>query len=225
LPASYRSFFEHDGEEVAIVYQGTVARSQRLALDVPIPDSVFDSAANRRFKLRWTLGFFAPVEPANPVDYSAAGIQVVFRPHARRFNLLNENGVSVGSSVNVDEDRPFIDWVTKERNWRLGEFPSSSEQTGVATEVVQRQFHGKWEGVVRMDKGMLGRSLRRPRLDFHMLMREAGDLQAQANDLEYALVVTVRAPAGIDLYDSTAATATLLTPLLLELPVPIDLDV
>jgi hypothetical protein len=220
LPETYRQHLEHDSRSVTIVYQGHVKRRQRVALDIPVPDDVFASAPTKRFDLRWTLGFFAPVEPSNPVDYSVAGIQVTFRPHTQRFNLYDADGNPKGT----------IDLLTEQARWayeqsqgtKLADDPRSSEKTGVAPEVVRRQVQGKWEGVVRMDRTMQGRALYRPRLDFHMLVREGGDLLREADDLNYVLAVSVTAQSPINVYDRTRAHATLLNPLTVSVPVMVD---
>jgi hypothetical protein len=218
LPASYRDHLDHRPNEITIVYEGTVKRRQRIAVDIPIPDDVFVAAPTRSFKLKWTLGFFAPVEPSNPVDYSAAGIQVVFRPHAHMYKATMPDGKSVGP-FNVLTEKATVAHIVDKLKYKLSQFPVSAEKRGFAPEVIQRQYHGKWEGVVRMDRGFNGVSLCRPRLDFHALVREGGDLQREADDLHYVLIVGVVAPSGVDLYDRTLTYATLLTPLTATVPV------
>lgn len=219
LPASFRPLLEHDESTVTIVYDGLVKRRQRIALEIPIPDDVFAASETRIFDVRWTLGFFAPVEPAHPVDYSSAGIQVYFRPHTEKFTLYNGDKQPVGV-VNklVPTDQARIAYE-ESRGGYLSERPVSSEKTGFAPEVVQRHIHGKWEGVVRMDRSMQGRSLYKPCVDFHMLIRDGGDLVRHAEDLSYVLIVSAHSRAGVNIYDRTKAAATLLTPLTVSVPV------
>jgi hypothetical protein len=182
---------------------------------------VFAAAPTRRFNVKWTLGFFAPVEPSNPVDYSAAGIQVVFRPHAFRFMATTPKGETVGPLDTLDTNH--VTYVETKMGWKLSSFARPAEKRGFAPEVTQRQHHGKWEGVVRMDRAFKGASLCQPRLDFHGLVREGGDLRRDADDLHYVLIVGITAPSGVDLYDRTLAHATLLTPLSVTLPVVVGI--
>ncbi|MFN2444334.1 MAG: S8 family peptidase [Vicinamibacterales bacterium] len=217
FPADYFGHLEHRPNAVTVIYEGSVKRRQRIALDIPVPDDVFSAAATRSFKVRWTLGFFAPVEPANPVDYSAAGIQVVFRPHAFRYPATAPDEKK-GMVVDIREVG-LCKVVTDDWGYKIGRFPDSASKTGFAPEVEQRQHHGKWEGVVRMDRGFRGVSLCRPRLDLHALVREGGNLLRDADELHYVLVAGITAPTDVDIYDRTRAHATLLTPLLVTLPV------
>ena len=221
LPSSYQDGFEHLGNEITIVYDGLVKRRQRIAVPIPIPEDVFRSARNKSFDVRWTLGFFAPVEPSNPVDYSSAGIQVVFRPHRARFSFTNPEN-KVVTTINVEDEPDFARYLETVMKCRRSQYPVTAEQTGVATEVSQRHIHGKWEGIVRMDKRMKGKSLLEPRLDFHMLTREGGGLLRDADDLRYVLVTSLTAPEGVDLYDRTVTEATLLSPLTTSVPILID---
>jgi hypothetical protein len=204
-----------------VIYEGLVRRRQRIAVHIPIPDDVFAAAPTRNFAVKWTLGFFAPVEPSNPVDYSSAGIQVVFRPHAFRYPAATPEGKTPIVDV---RDTNHITYVREKMGWKIGKFPDTAEKTGFAPEVTQRQHHGKWEGVVRMDRAFQGKSLCQPRLDFHALVREGGGLLKEAEDVPYVLVVSVKAPTGVNLYDRTTAHATLLSPLAVTLPIPVNVD-
>jgi hypothetical protein len=219
LPASFRPLLEHDPATVTIIYDGLVKRRQRISLDIPVPDDVFAASETRLFDVRWTLGFFAPVEPAHPVDYSSAGIQVYFRPHTEKYTLYNGDKQPVGT-VNrlLAHDRARIAYE-ESRGGGQSARPVASEKTGFAPEVVQRHIHGKWESVVRMDRSLQGRSLYRPCVDFHMLVRDGGDLVREAEDLSYVLIVSVGSRAGVNVYDRTEATATLLSPLTVSVPV------
>ena len=223
LPAAYEPALEHAANEITIVYDGAVARRQLIAVEIPVPDDVFAAASNRLFSVRWTLGFFASVEPSNPVDYSAAGIQVRFRPHRSRYSFTKPDKEPAGT-LDVDDpvNAAYVRYLEDVLECTRSTHPVTAEQTGVAPEVIQRHQHGKWEGVVRMDKRMKGKSLLSPRLDFHMLTREGGDLVREADDLRYALLLTLTAPDGVELYDRTIAEATLLNPLMTSLPVLVD---
>ncbi|HEX6204366.1 MAG TPA: S8 family peptidase [Solirubrobacterales bacterium] len=224
FPTSFRHLLEQDASEVTIVYEGALKRRQRIELPVPIPNEIFEETPTKTFKFRWTLSFFTPVDPANPVDYSTNGIQVIFRPHIHKFMLTDQDEQSIGPFHEIDE-APQIEHMTKHEGYKKAEFPRSAEQTGVAPEVDLRHIHGKWEGLLRMDKGLHGQSLCRPRLDLHMLSREGGDLQKDAEDLTYALVVTIKGPSGVDMYDRTVAYASLLQPLVTDIPVLVGVGI
>jgi hypothetical protein len=225
LRTSYAEHLEHAENAVTIVTQGTIRRREQLTIPFAIPAEVFTDHPTRNFQVRWTLGFLGPVEPANTADYSCGGLRVVFRPHAERYTFSPPDG-QPGQPLELDRtvDLSMIENLVDRQGWRMSKRPVSSEKTGYAPEVLKRSRDGKWETIVRMKRGMQGRSLLDPSVDIHMLGREAGNL-ADIEDLRFAFVLSVEGPAGCDLYQRTLAHAPALVPLTTAVPVTVRANV
>jgi hypothetical protein len=219
FPLSFQDVLDHAADAVTIVYDGELQRKDQVTVPFPIPSEIFAAYDTRKFQLRWTLGFLGPVEPANPVDYSCAGLRVVFRPNADRYTLYppedeaNAKPIPINRRTDALQHQAYID-----RGWKQSKRPESSDKAGYAPEVVQRARDGKWETLVRMDRSMKGSSLVDPCLDLHMLGREGGALSDVPN-LRWALVLTVSGPAGCELYEGTVQHATQLVPLTTTVPI------
>ena len=74
-----------DPHEVQLLYQGTIERLNLLSLAIPVPRSVVSG----RVALRITLAFASPVEPTQPLEYTQATIEPIFRPHKDKFRFTN----------------------------------------------------------------------------------------------------------------------------------------
>ncbi|HEY0699623.1 MAG TPA: S8 family serine peptidase, partial [Micromonospora sp.] len=218
FPRTFGSLLDHRPGQVTILFEGTLRRAEQVAVPFPLPPEAFAEEPTRLFKLRWTLGFLGPVEPANAVDYSCAGLGVFFRPDADVYNLYPPDGPE-GAEIPVNRrTEPARYAMLLEQGWTPSRRPKPATKTGYAPEVVRRAQDGRWETTVRMDRQMKGASLHEPCLDMHMLGREAGTL-TDIPDLSWALVLTVEAPTGCSLYDETRAHATQLTPLTTTVPI------
>jgi hypothetical protein len=219
---SYAAHLDHAANSVTIVSEATIVRKEQLTIPFVLPSEVFAEHATQKFLVRWTLGFFGPVEPSNIADYSCSGLRVVFRPHADRFTLFPPDSESLSPiKVNRVTEPTVIDTMVDGNGWRLSRRPESSEKRGYAPEVQQRARDGKWETIVRMERSMTGASLHEPCIDVHMLGREAGTL-ADTEALGFAFVLTVVAPSDCQLYDRTRVNAPTLVPLTTSVPITVQ---
>lgn len=143
-----------------------------------------------------TFCIASTTDPQDPSNYTKAGLDVVFRPHAKKFD--NEDSINPKS----------------ESFFQLSDFSTETD--------LRRQAH-KWETVMHATHRKRGSSLLSPVFDVHYNARESGAANQSADELKYALVVTVESPRTPDLYDRVVRTyATQLEPLtpVIEIQVP-----
>jgi hypothetical protein len=220
VPASFVERLTCAPNEATILYEDTLRRAQTMMLRVPIPEALLEELGGRYVRLRWTLTFTSLVDATDPVDYSRAGVTAFFRPNAERFNL-NLSGVPP-ISVDRRAEPDFYNYLVRE-----GRAPSDRPITRGLREYApetERRQDGKWETTIRIDDRMQASTLYRPAFDVHLLTRQAGVLTPAGSreELDYSLLVTVTAPAGVALYDAVRADAPVLAPLGVQQPVQIQ---
>ncbi len=204
---------------VTILYQDRLLRGQTMMLPLPVPSDLLSELGGRKVDIRWTLAFTSPVDISDPVDYTRAGIEVRFRPHAETFNL-NLKGQAPIRVNRLEPGGPELYQYLIEQGRTPSDRPVSRGLSEYAPEAEQRVR--KWETTVRVDDRLMAKSLFEPALDLHLLTRAGGGMsRATSNEeLRYAMLVTVTAPAGVQLYDRVhAAAADALTPLRVEAPI------
>lgn len=192
--------FLRDGpaNEAHVLYSGTIARHEFVPLSVPVPDGHAS-----KLELRYTLVTSTATDSANGVDYTKAGLHVAFRPHANRY-AMNKGRSNV--VVDTRSDRAEIMRMLADGYRLAGEPATDSIGTAARTEAALRG-EGKWESV-RAGKHTYRDSaakVHRPRLEISHLAREAGVLVADSPDLDWSLLVTLRADTGVQLYDAVRA--------------------
>jgi hypothetical protein len=69
------------------------------------------------------------------------------------------------------------------------------------TEDELRKDSWKWENCIHSEKTFQGKSLSSPVFDIHYNARSEGHDDSRGQELQYALVITVKAPKVDDLYD------------------------
>lgn len=149
---------------------------------------------NGRINLKATFCYASPTDPQDAAAYTKAGLDVVFRPNSERIKEGKANA----------ETKGFFD---------MKKFSTEDER---------RSDMGKWETVLHGDKGMLGSSLKSPVFDIHYNAREGGGRTNGAEEIRYALVITVEAPKHADLYNDILRTyAPILTPIQPKISLPI----
>jgi hypothetical protein len=116
--------------------------------------------------VRATFCFASPVDPQDASAYTKAGLIVRFRPHEDKLEEDAEHAATHSL------------------------FPASE----LRTEAELRTDLGKWETVLHGKHNFRGSSLRRPVFDIHYNARDAGGPASRAENIPYALVVTVSAP-------------------------------
>jgi len=210
----YDTRWECAPQEITVLYQDSITRDQAIALPFPLPA---DAVKGRTLELRWTLAFVAPTDPTDAVDYTQCGLEVTFRPHARRYNFRNPE---TGKSVELDSEEDYREVAEQLRTGAIPSLlPSPRSSQRHRNEALLRE-EGKWETALHFTKRMRASSLFQPQLTVSYLAREAGTLVA-APPLSFSMLVSIKAPQGVQLYDAVRQHYPLLTPLSTQLPLRI----
>jgi hypothetical protein len=214
FPERYDSLWQRGPEEVTVLYEDTIDRTESVSLPFPIPMQVVQG---RTVELRWTLTYTTPTDPTDPVDYAKCGLEMAFRPHARRYRFSDpRTGRSITLNLSNDDDaKRAVELL------RLGSQPSSAPVTRASNRVRHEALlreEGKWETIVRASTRMRASGLFEPQLTINYLARDNGALVSVADALKYTLLLTIRAPLGVQLYNATRQQYRVLDPLIAQIP-------
>jgi hypothetical protein len=197
--------------EATILYRDTIERDQVISLPFPF---AADVVAGRMVDLVWTLVFTAPTDPTDAVDYTQAGLEVVFRPHARRY-AFRDPATNRSVELDVQEQRQeALDQLAA--GAVLSALPATRPSERHRNEALQRE-EGKWETALHYSKRMRANGLYDPQVTVNYLAREDGRLTAAA-PLPFAMLVTLRGPQGVKLYDAIRQRYQMLVPLTARIP-------
>jgi len=183
------------GDDTArLVYQGTISAAKYIRAAVPLPLAPLPG----KVKLTATLCYTTGVDPHHPGNYTRAGLEPTFRPHAEhRKTAAQAHPISV----------PFFGRAEK----------------GLTEEELRRDAM-KWENTMHASRTFFGSSLKDPVFDIHYNSRLEGQNHSPANPLHYALVISLTAPKVADLYDQIVRRyATVIEPLRPVVDIPIRL--
>ena len=170
VPDDLEELLTVDDHEARVVYQGQLTAKGWLRVAIPLPAGDLRGMVT----IHATFCFASPVDPQDPINYTRAGLEVVFRPH--------------------EEKRIAPKSPPKSRAF----FRAREEYL---TERELRDDHHKWETTLNASARVRPDNLLRPVFDVHYHAREMGRIARSAPILPYALVVTVSAPGVPDLYN------------------------
>lgn len=145
---------------VRVIYQGQLSPRQYLRAVIPTPAATMPGFVT----LRATFCYATPVDPQDPGNYTRAGLEIIFRPHAEKF--AKDDAVDPASH-------------------------SFFKRTQFDPEHDLRRDAQKWETVLHHEQRFRGTSLMRPVFDIHYNAREGGGEARHAARMRYALVVDV----------------------------------
>jgi hypothetical protein len=211
LAEHYDEHWNCEQNEATILYRDSIERDQVISLPFPLAG---DAVAGRTVDLSWTLVFTAPTDPTDAVDYTQAGVEVSFRPHARRFNLRDPK---TNKTIEVDvqqEAEKFREHLAA--GWLPSVLPATRPTERRRNEALQRE-EGKWETALHFSKRMRASSLHEPQVTVNYLAREDGQL-VPAPPLTFAMLVSLKVPKGVNLYAAIRQRYPVLTPLRARLP-------
>lgn len=217
FPERFDDLLECPPNEATILYRDSITRGEAISLPFPLVEDVI---AGRTVSLRWTIALSVPTDPRNPVEYTQAGIEASFRPHASRFSFYNRETKDT-QVVNVVEDADEAARLMGD-GYSFSALPATRQPHRHRHEARRRRDEGKWETILREEARMRASSLRQPQLTATYLAREEGGLLVEAPPLEFAMLLTMRAPKGADLYGAVRANYRQLTPLRTELPLRLE---
>ncbi|MBW9110148.1 S8 family peptidase [Microbacterium ureisolvens] len=206
------------GNEVTVVYHGLIARDEVRAYALPVPSTLTSGSVN----VRWTLAFTTATDSAEAGDYSNAGLEVKFRPHAEKHSMRRKK-------PGTDREQNKVVRITdtakvtalQAAGWRLSKNPVTRQPKTHSRSEAARRDQGKWESVWRAEDSMYASSLLRPRIDINHLTREGGRITSDTDDIEFSLIVTISSTTGLPVYADVQSEFTVLTPL----PVVATVDV
>jgi hypothetical protein len=210
LAADYMGILECRQNEIHLLYQDRLDRGEVMAVALPLPSSVV--AGNVR--IRMSLSFLAPTEPSQPLEYTRATVEPVFRPHADRFRFTKEGGPPKVLDIrkNAREAQRLL-----AEGYALGSQPVTKRLPGSQGPEIELRDGGKWDTLRTFDFSMRASSLREPRLDLTYLARRGGRLESSAPPLDFALLVTLTASRASNLYQEVRAAFPVLTPVSTEI--------
>jgi Subtilase family len=179
-------------DTIRVVYQGDISPAKYIRAPIPLPLATLAG----KVLVTATLCYVTNVDPHHPGNYTRAGLEVAFRPN--------------------DEKRKTDEQIHADTKSFFGK-----GQKGLTEEELRRDAW-KWENCLHASVSFLGQSLKNPAFDIHYNSRLEGHGHNPSQKLRYALVISVRAPRVIDLYDQVVRRfATQLEPLRPVIDIPI----
>ena len=210
LAADYAPVLACRRNEVHLLYQDRMERGEVLAVALPLPPSI----TSGNVRVRMSLAFIAPTEPSQPLEYTQATIEPVFRPHADRFRFTARGKRPQIVDVHADSQKAS---ELLAAGYSLGGQPVSRSLPGSQGPEVELRDGGKWDTLRTFDLTMRASSLREPRIDLTYLARRSGRLESAAPPLDIALLVTIAASERTHLYEKVRATFPVLVPITAEI--------
>lgn len=208
LPADYRAYFDCPPNEVTVLYEDDLPRSEVVAMRFPFPSGL---PSGTEIRAEWTMSFVAAIDPRDPSDYTLQGLDVTFRPHEAKRNLTNPDDRKDVRLVDMQQDAADVRRALTQ-GYRLSE-PKAHSGWRPKSEVDLRAG-GKWDTVIRGKIKLPSDDLYKPRLDVLHLRRADGRLVTgdAVPPLRLTMLVTLRAPVGVDIYDRVATQHPVLLP-------------
>ncbi|MBT2534319.1 S8 family peptidase [Arthrobacter sp. ISL-48] len=210
-------------DEATTIYQGLLGRDEVLGFQLPYPES----ANSGTFDLRWTLAFTSATDSAEAGEYTNAGLEAKFRPHASRYPLRRKNPVTGKHETKVrhvrKDSKEIGDMVAL--GWIPGPNPATRQPKNNSAKEQTRRDQGKWESLWRAEDALQASSLEHPRIDISHVTREGGRITSDTEDIEFTLVVTVKSRKNLPVYSEVASQFTVLAPLPTVIPVEVEAEI
>lgn len=215
LPSAYSSTFECASNEVTVLYEDVLPRSEVIAMRFPFPTGLSNDLP---ISVEWTIAFTTDVDPRDPSDYALHGLDVIFRPNEAHRSMTGPDNDHIDVDTRVDAE---LIRAALADGYKLS-LPVADSKWRPKTEVELRAS-GKWDTVIRGHAKLKSEELYEPRIDIQHLRRADGRLLngQSVPPLRIAMLATIRAPLEVPLYDSVELAYPVLLPLI-QLPVRIS---
>jgi hypothetical protein len=174
----FQNLMTCDDDESLTVYQGSLPVGMHLRALVPMPDK----ALKGKVTLTATLLIAPEVDPDHPGAYTRSGLEVSFRPHEDTFTEYPDG--------------------TRSAHPKSKSFFSAKNLYG-PIEAQARAAHYKWEPCVKYSQRMNASSLKSPCFDIYYHHRQSGQAATLPQPVNYALIISLKAPKVPDLYNQT----------------------
>jgi hypothetical protein len=214
---SYVDIWDCAAHGCTVLFEDDLIRGEVVAMNMPFPTTGI--ALNESISLSWTITFLADTDPTDAFEYTCAGLELTFRPNARRVSVKDLRAKKSLGVFDLAADAAQLTQLQKRGPIAIG-LPESGSWRRFRTEIRQRD-EGKWETVIRGSATFTAGELFRPRLDVNYLRRSSGQLVSDnVPPLGVSMLVSMVASPGVPLYDRVRVEYPVLAPLVV-VPVPL----
>lgn len=207
--------------QATVVNQGLIKRDEVRTFRLPVPKTLTKGLVD----IRWSLALSTATDSAEVGEYSKAGLELTFRPHAETYSMRRKKpGTDKEESKTVRVSNTALVKQMVSEGWKLSQNPVTKQPKNSSRNEVAKRDHGKWESLWRADTTMHASGLPRPRIDVSHLTREGGRITTGSDNIEFSLVVTVTSRANIPVYAEVQNEFSVLTALPIVTPVFVNVD-
>lgn len=176
----YARLITCDDDEALVLYQGDLPVKDHLRAPVPLPDS---KLAGNVF-ITATLIISPEIDPSYPNTYTRGGLEVAFRPNATKFKTRDD-----GTTPDNAATKSFF---SAKNLYKAGEYTLREE--------------GKWEPCLKRTQKFQSKTLKESCFDIYYHSRDEATALSNPDSIPFALVVSVKAPKVINLYEQVVRT-------------------
>ncbi|WP_082552527.1 S8 family peptidase [Methylobacterium sp. Leaf456] len=180
LPSTLDRLVVCPNGEVTIVFQGLLEPSQYIRFPVPVPTDPLRS----KIHIKATFCFFSPIDSEDSLNYTRAGLGIVFRPSTAGHPGNNK----AGKPRSAHEAKPFF-----------------KNDVFHSDEYEKRRDEHKWETILRAEKSFDPGVLNQPVFDVEHHARVHGGPAARRTDIAYALIISLSSSTEPNLYNRILA--------------------
>lgn len=200
LPSSAEDVIECGANDVTILYEGTLSPRMSWRLPFLLPTGF---TSNSKVFFDWTIVYAPDVDPSAADEYTLAGLELQFRPNARKFTFWRPDQRKTWR-VSLDDVQKVAE--LKAEGWRQSKQPAP-DGGGQKDERRLRASEAKWDTVVRGQRRKVSRSVFDPALTISMVGRGSWQGDQLTPQARYAAVLRVRiADRSTDLYALTLSS-------------------
>lgn len=221
LTGDINALLQSPPNEATVIYQGLIKRDEVLAFRLPVPKTLNKGMVD----IRWSLALSTATDSAEAGEYSKAGLELTFRPHAEKYSMRRKRpGSDKEESKNVRISDVALVKQMESDGWKLSQNPVTKQPRHSSRNEVTKREQGKWESLWRANTSMQAASLLRPRIDISHLTREGGRITTGKDDIEFSLVVSVTSRANLPVYSDVQTEFSVLTALPVVTPVTVNVE-
>jgi hypothetical protein len=202
IPEDFTTVLDCAPDSVTLTFRDKIRRDDVHAQRLPFPRGL---PPEQRVQIRLTVCYTGATDAGDAVDYTSAGLELRFRPHARRYSFRDESGERIGTyDLELDAEQiASLDDASVRKSPR----PVAGKITRITKSEQQRRTAGKWETtIIGRVPGITAEELWKPYIEIAYFARRRGELlRAQSADpLPYTMLLTLTTP-GVPLYDRVRA--------------------
>lgn len=210
LPDSVEELLKCTKNKVSTLYSGNISPRNNWRLPFLLPNG-FDPGGMAN--LSWTIVIAPEIDSSAVDEYTLAGLEVNFRPHANIYSFTPPKGSSEKpKTLNIIDQEEEVDNLLA-LGWKKSSLPASDGSVK-RHESILRAEDAKWDTVIRKQKRKYPDSIFEPSITISVVGRGEWDKHSPLLQARYAAVLTVDAPKyGGNLYIETQNAFPLLVPI------------